>query len=366
MANSKDFDLSSYDYKLPPELIASRPAVPRESAKLLIYHQPTNRMMEALVGDLPQILKQYFPSKLPRLVLNNSRVVPARILGHKFKGSAKVELLVASFTPNREGQISCLVKSNFTKKVGDIFELPAWSGHSVLATIESRDGEHQFWIRFNLPNGLELMTYFEQQAMVPIPSYLGRAQSDDQDRQDYQTFFAKHPGAVAAPTAGLHFTASLLQQLDQLQVPRSEVTLHVGPGTFRPVQVEDIRLHQIHREEYFVPAAVAQDLWHDRDHLLAVGTTSLRVLESYRRQYWPLRLGDRAVEYRGSTELYLYPGQEVLPLKGLWTNFHLPKSTLLMLLGSLLPREKVLELYHFAIEKKYRFYSYGDACLFLF
>lgn len=335
-----DLKLESYFYDLPEELIAERPVEGRHHSRLLIYDEKSDTITHATFKDLPK----FMPEKAT-LVMNQSRVFPCRLLGSKSTG-AKVEVLLLRAHPNEDGDFPALVRTGSKKKVGDLYQFAG----GLNATIYQCLPNGTFLLRFNREVTSELL---EEVALVPIPPYIREGVSDKRDLTDYQTVYAKEVGSVAAPTAGLHFTDELFSELENKGIARKFVTLHVGIGTFAPVKSEVITDHQMHFEEFFV----------DRDNLegikkarktVAVGTTTLRVLESiYGSDY-------RAGELK-STNIFLHPGVPVHSIDGLITNFHLPRSTLLMLVSALIGREKTLELYKEAVNEGYRFFSYGDA-----
>lgn len=347
--NSLDLQLDSYNYDLPASSIADRPSPGRHTSKLLVYKAKSQQIIHATFSDLPQYL-----SADTTLVMNRSKVFPCRLVGHKASGG-KAEVFILSLEA-KNGIYPCLVKMSRKKRLGDkIFFEGNLEGE--IATIGEKDEEGLFGVRFNT-SSLEVI--LQEVGKIPIPPYIRGGESDSKDLEDYQTVYSKEVGSVAAPTAGLHFTPELLKTLEEKGVTRAEVTLHVGMGTFAPVKTDNILEHRMHSERYFV----------DQDNLnkikkaskrVAVGTTSLRVLES------SIGEGDFPLEADKlyQTEIFIYPGKEVRSISGLITNFHLPKSTLLMLVSSLIGREKCLELYRLAVSEGYRFFSYGDAMLIL-
>jgi S-adenosylmethionine:tRNA ribosyltransferase-isomerase len=261
-----------------------------------------------------------------------------------------------------------MIRSNHKKKIGDEFLL---SPSPIIATIQKVESDGQFKVSFNISE-TELRDFFFREGLIPIPPYIRQGESDSQDKKDYQTVFAgdedKQLGSVAAPTAGLHFDQQLLHSLKEKGHETAFVTLHVGLGTFLPVKNESILQHDMHEEAYFIDdnnLTKIQKAYEEKQNIIAVGTTSLRVLESsYSLQKMKIELGSHSI--MNKTKIFLYPGKKVSSINGLITNFHLPKSTLLMLVSSLIGREKTLELYEMAIAEKYRFFSYGDAmCILL-
>lgn len=345
--NSEDLLLSSYHYDLPEELIAQRPA---EESRLLVYHAQTGQVVHERFSQIGK----YLPSDT-MLVFNRSRVFPSRLRGHKESGGA-AELFLLSLDKNSEGAYPVLIKTTSKKKLGTVLTFP----HALQATITKVNPDGTFGVEFNIA---DVKTYFNQYAHVPIPSYIRNGVSDEQDKKDYQTIYAKEEGSVAAPTAGLHFKGNHLLELEKSGVETASVILHVGIGTFRPVKAENILDHEMHSENYFVDEENTQKLnqayrqrQQGKKKIFAVGTTSLRTLESiYGKSIAPNEMY--------STNIFLHPGVEVKSIDGLLTNFHLPESSLLMLVSSLIGRKKTLELYAIAIKERYRFFSYGDAML---
>jgi S-adenosylmethionine:tRNA ribosyltransferase-isomerase len=341
----KDWELSSYDYHLPPELIAARPVEGRVGSRLLVHDIPG----EATTHTHFHQLREHLPARCT-LVLNRSRVFPCRLLGNKTSGG-ECEAFVLSLLPQGDCY-QVLLRAGGKRKVGEEF----FFGELKLQLAELGD-EGTFWVRPNLAPAA-FLSFLEVHAGIPIPPYIRNGVADEQDRRDYQTVYAEESGSVAAPTAGLHFTPELLEQLKAAGHRIAYVTLHVGLGTFRPVKSDDIREHHMHGENYTVDTASAALI--REGNLVAVGTTSLRVLEScWRESGFEFPANG---EYR-ETRIFIHPGKPVRSIVGLITNFHLPQSSLLMLVSALAGREKTLALYAEAIAKKYRFFSYGDAML---
>jgi S-adenosylmethionine:tRNA ribosyltransferase-isomerase len=351
-----DLLVKNYSYELPEELIAQRPASPRDSSKLLVYNQKTGEISH----DTFKNIAQYLPEK-SCLIHNNSRVFPCRLQAKKSTGGS-AEIFLLSLKPNSEGHFPCLIKSSSKKKLEDVYSILSRTGDSLgemKLTGKGEDGT--FFIKPLRDENLNELVYGE--GKVPIPPYIRKGESDEQDLLDYQTLYAgskrEEEGSVAAPTAGLHFTENVFKDLESKNIQRRNVTLHVGLGTFRPVKSETLKEHTMHAENFFV----SRDQWEDiikAPYRIAVGTTSLRVLESL----WKVK--DTPVwEEMKETSIFLHPGVEVQSIDALLTNFHLPESTLLMLVSSLIGREKTLELYEIAVKEKYRFFSYGDAMLIL-
>lgn len=342
--NSKDFELSSYNFDLPTELIAQRP---ESKSRLLIYKIQT----QEVIHDYFDNIATYLPADT-LLVFNQSKVFPSRLKGFK-KSGGKAELFLLSLA-SENFCYKALIKTRSKKRIGDRF----YFDQALEAQIESIDTDGTFGVSFNIEN---LREYLDQYAKIPIPPYIRNGESDEEDRRAYQTVFARHEGSVAAPTAGLHFKDHLLLDLKKSGINSAFVTLHVGLGTFRPVATSNILDHQMHAESFFIDQ-VNLDLIlnqkNQRRSLIAVGTTSLRVLESIHDKKI-----DPDKEY--ATNIFLHPGKEIQSVDGLVTNFHLPQSSLLMLVSTLIGREKTLELYQLAIKEKYRFFSYGDGMLIL-
>ena len=348
--------LSTYDYALPDALIAKEPLPIRDGARLMVLERQTQRIFHEHIRDLPQRLKSG-----DCLVLNNSRVLPARLFGIRTATGGKWEGLYLNSTATGLwrliGQTRGYLRPNesisVTNAAGEVLEL-------TLIEKEA-DGVGQFAVS-RAESAIDVLPNF---GTVPLPPYMKRKQASESDRDRYQTTYARHPGSVAAPTAGLHFTPELLDACQRGGIRRAEVTLHVGPGTFRPVSVEDISAHRMHSEWCELSGLAAATLNQtrlDSGRIVAVGTTSLRTLESARRACGT----DAAAsvrEWKGETDLFVYPPYTFHSADVLLTNFHLPKSTLLMLVAAFGGTDFVLDAYRTAIEERYRFYSYGDAML---
>ncbi len=346
-----DHLLKSYSYELPAELIAQRPCEPRDHSRLLVYKEETDEIIHSHFYELDQFLP-----KGAKLVLNNSKVFPCRLLGTKETGG-KVEVFLLAKVPDDQGLYPCLIKSNGKKHIGD----KVFFSEDLWAQIVEAPGVGGY--KISVSNQELLDKILEDQAKIPIPPYIRGGESDELDKLHYQTIYAgegqKEEGSVAAPTAGLHFTQAVFKKLEDKAITKNFVTLHVGLGTFLPVKTDDIREHTMHSEHYFVSPNDWQGIL-DSEFRVAVGTTSLRVLESL----WPSRHDYQPGEMK-DTSIFLHPGVHVQSIQALLTNFHLPESTLLMLVSSLIGRDKTLALYREAVEQKYRFFSYGDAMLIL-
>lgn len=341
-----------FDYDLPQELIALRPAEPRESARLLILDDDVpGGLKDAYIADFPDLLRAG-----DLLVLNDTRVIPARVFGQKESGGL-VEILVERLVDTQSAW--CHVRASKSPKIGGCLDMEG----GVRLTVAARD-EGLFLLQL-VPETTEtdFLGWLKRAGHMPLPPYIDRA-DDAADRADYQTVFARRDGAVAAPTASLHLTASLLAQIAARGVETTFVTLHVGAGTFQPVRVTDISAHKMHREWLDVPAAAADAIKAARargGRVVCVGTTAVRALETAARAHPEAAARREVGAYQGDTSLFLYPGQPTYVVDALLTNFHLPQSTLLMLVSALAGRERMLAAYEHAVARGYRFFSYGDA-----
>lgn len=341
-----DFELSSYDFDLPPELIADRPVPDRHSSKLLIYDEAKDEIIHSTFRDLPKFLPEH-----STLVFNRSRVFPCRLQGKKSSGGEAEVFLLSLIQVG--GLYPAMIRASGKRKVGDTFVVG-----DLGVTLERVIGDGTFLVSTSLPHE-ELLPVLEKVGKIPIPPYIRGGESDEEDKKTYQTVFAKETGSVAAPTAGLHFSEHLLGELKAHGHELATVTLHVGAGTFAPVKSENILEHKMHEELYTIDQENLQKINRARFRI-AVGTTTLRTLESA----WQ---NDQVVFDpkcgMSATSIFLHPGKEVHSIDSLITNFHLPKSSLLMLVSALIGREKVLKIYREAIEHRYRFFSYGDGML---
>jgi S-adenosylmethionine:tRNA ribosyltransferase-isomerase len=325
--------LAEFDYALPEELIAQRPAPERAASRLLRLDAASGRLEDLSFGDLPSLV-----GRRDTLVLNDTRVIKARLLGAKASGG-RIELFVERVTGAREAL--ALIRSAHAPRPGG--ELRVGDGARV--TVVGRE-EDLYRVRF----AEDVHAVLERCGAVPLPPYIRHA-PDAADAERYQTVYARQPGAVAAPTAGLHFDRAMLEAVAARGARIAHVTLHVGAGTFQPVRAEDIDGHRMHKEHYEVPRETMDALAGRR--VLAVGTTSLRALES----------AALTGQLRGETDLFIRPGFQFLLADRLLTNFHLPKSSLLMLAAAFAGLENIRRAYAHAIAKRYRFFSYGDAML---
>jgi S-adenosylmethionine:tRNA ribosyltransferase-isomerase len=333
--------IEDFDYELPKELIAQSPALERDKSRLMVLPRGAGDIRHGIFSDLPQYLR---PGDV--MVINDAKVVPSRLIGTKATGG-RIEALVLRRIG--EGRYEALVKGKSAPGTEVIFT------RELHAAVEEDLGGGKKVIRFSLPDAEDAV---REAASMPLPPYIDPSGRDaDRDRERYQTVYAARPGAVAAPTAGLHFTENLLSKIKEQGVSVVSVTLQVGPGTFMPVREEVIERHKMEEEEYTVPEetsdAVNRALAEGR-RVIAVGTTSARTLESAFRdgRVWP---GE------ARTRLFIYPGYEFKAIRAIVTNFHLPKSTLLMLICAFAGRDKTLSAYKEAVRAGYRFYSYGDA-----
>ena len=336
-----------FDFELPVERIALRPARPRDAARMLIVRE-SGPFEDRGVRDLPQMLRAG-----DVLVFNDTRVIPAQLEGRR--GDAKIGATLHKRIDLRRWQ--AFVRNAKRLRPGNVAEF----GGGVTAVAEERLADGSFVLFFEGEEPVEVL--LERAGRMPLPPYIaGKRDTDEQDRLDYQTMFAAEDGAVAAPTAALHFTPELIAALDAAGIGRETLTLHVGAGTFLPVKADDTADHAMHSEWGRVERDVADRLNAARKaggRLIAVGTTSLRLLES--------ATGDDGMigEFSGDTDIFITPGYQFRAVDGLMTNFHLPKSTLVMLVSALMGRERMLSAYRYAIENEYRFYSYGDSSLLL-
>jgi len=334
--------LSDFYYPLPAELIAQQPLAQRSASRLLCVDRRSGRLSDRNFSDLPALLN---PGDL--LVFNNTRVIPARLYAHKASGG-RVEILVERLLNQRQ----CLaqVRASKSPKVGG--KLVLEDGSELL--VQARQ-EGFYQLRSDTADLMELMQNFGH---VPLPPYITRA-DNDADRQRYQTVFAESPGAVAAPTAGLHFDRALLESLKNAGIQSTTVTLHVGAGTFQPVRVERIEDHQMHAEWLEVSQAACDAIAAARERggrVVAVGTTAVRSLETAAQ-------GGSLQPYSGDSRIFIYPPYRFRVVDAMITNFHLPESTLLMLVSAFAGHAHILAAYRHAVAQGYRFFSYGDATL---
>src|SRR5271157_383261 len=359
--------LDEFDYELPPELIAQRPLVPRDVSRMMVLEREAVTFRDEAFRDLPQILD---PGDL--LVFNNTKVFPARLLGRR--RGLRSQSISKGNPAAREflrGEVELLLTR---QESGDVWEGLVHPGRKVRTgeVLLFGEGELQAEVIGRGDYGVRRVRLRARQGTiedaidrlghVPLPPYIRRA-DEAQDRETYQTIYAKVRGAVAAPTAGFHFTEGVIEALRQRQIETCEITLHVGLGTFQPVRVDRVEDHKMEAERYEISEVAAVALnraLEQQRRIIAVGTTSVRTLE-----HVALERGGRIEPGRGETSLFMYPGFKFRVIRGLLTNFHLPRSTLLMLVCAMAGRDLTLRAYSHAVQQRYRFYSYGDCMLVL-
>ena len=336
-----------FDFHLPPERIALRPVRPRDVARMLVVC-PDGPFEDAGVRDLPRLLRRG-----DVLVFNDTRVIPAQLEGRR--GEARIGATLHKRIDLRRWK--AFIRNAKRLRPGDEIEF----GGGVKASAEERHSDGSWTLAFAGEEPVEVL--LERAGTMPLPPYIaGKRETDEADREDYQTMFAAEDGAVAAPTAALHFTPELVAALDDAEIGRETLTLHVGAGTFLPVKAEDTDDHAMHSEWGRIEADVAARLNAVRSEggrIIAVGTTSLRLLESAADEQGTIH------PFAGDTAIFIMPGYKFRAIDGLMTNFHLPKSTLFMLVSALMGRERMQAAYAHAIGREYRFYSYGDSSLLL-
>ena len=339
-------DVDLFDFDLPKDLIAAHPASPRDAARLLDLSDAT-ALTDRIVRDLPDILR---PGDV--MISNDTRVIPARLRGKR--GLANIEV-----TLHKQEGVSdwrAFAKPAKKLKIGDVFVI----ADDFQAEIIGKGDAGEVGLRFNV-QGAALIAALEKYGIMPLPPYIKRGKTgNERDREDYQTIFARRDGAVAAPTAGLHFTDRVLNALDEMGVIRKTLTLHVGAGTFLPVSAHHTEDHKMHAEWGEITPEVADEVNRARragGRLLCVGTTSLRLIESAAQEDGIL------APFKGETDIFITPGYRFKAADMLMTNFHLPRSTLFMLVSAFSGLGRMQAAYAHAIARKYRFYSYGDACL---
>ena len=335
-----------FDFDLPPENIALRPARPRDAARLLLVPGSAGALGDFHVRDLPELLRAG-----DVLVFNDTRVIPAQLEGRR--GEAKIGATLHKRIDLRRWQ--AFIRNAKRLRTNDVVDF----GQGVTALAEERLPDGSWVLAFQGDEPVELL--LERAGRMPLPPYIaGKRPTDEADRQDYQTMFAQKEGAVAAPTAALHFTPELLQRLSERGIGHETLTLHVGAGTFLPVKADETADHQMHAEWGRIDAATAERLNKARasgGRVIAVGTTSLRLLESATGE-------DKVIRpFEGDTAIFITPGYTFRAIDGLMTNFHLPRSTLFMLVSALMGLDRMQSAYAHAISEEYRFYSYGDASL---
>jgi S-adenosylmethionine:tRNA ribosyltransferase-isomerase len=366
--------VSAFDYHLPEELIAKQPPADRADARMLHFQRQSGELLDRSFREFPELLR---PDDL--LVLNNSRVLPARLFGHRSGSRAqrlsaenpaareflrgKVEVLLTRQASASPQQWDALVHPGRKLGVGERVyfggEASAQS-HDLAAQIVDRGAFGERRLRFDPVS--DFFATLNRIGHIPLPPYIDRPDTPE-DREQYQTVYAKPPGSVAAPTAGLHFTSEILEGVRQRGIEIVEVTLHVGLGTFQPMREEVVEANKLHREWYEISAEAAERIQRARDarrRIVAVGTTSVRTLE-YAAQH---KKNGRIVAQNGEADIFIYPEFDFRVVGAMLTNFHLPKSTLIMLVSAFAGREQTLAAYEHAVRQRYRFYSYGD-CMFV-
>lgn len=342
--------LDDFNYNLPEELIAKYPTKKRDEAKMLVVDKITGDMVHKHFYDFIDYLN---PNDV--LILNNTKVIPARLLGKKETG-ANIEIFLTRYLGNNDWQ--AIIRNSKRLKDGDIVTIS-----DILKVLIKKKSEANN--DGNIPEHLVELIYsngsmeeiLNKTGKIPLPPYIQR-EVEEKDKEDYQTVYAKVSGSVAAPTAGLHFTSEILEKIEKKGIKIAYVTLNVGLGTFLPVKTNDINNHKMHTESYFIPKETADIINNKKGSLVAIGTTSLRCLEANFKKYGKIKEG------YDETDIFIYPPYDFKVVDKLLTNFHLPKSTLLMLVSAFSSREIILSAYNEAIKNNYRFFSYGD-CTFL-
>jgi S-adenosylmethionine:tRNA ribosyltransferase-isomerase len=340
-------NVSDYNYQLPPELIAQFPPAKRTDSRLLVMN--SNGDLDD--RQLPHIVDQLTAGDL--LVLNDTKVIPARLFGRKETGG-KVEVLLERISGDR--QLLAQIRSSKAPRISQILFVDGDSAARLTVT-----GRQDNFFELSADVDGDLCDWFEKVGHMPLPPYIERADLQE-DQSRYQTVFAQHQGAVAAPTAGLHYDQALLDRIKAKGINIETITLHVGAGTYQPVRVDTIAKHKMHSERIQVSEQVCQSILATKasgSRIIAVGTTVVRSLESAARQSTKALIEP----YSGETDIFIYPGFDFKVVDVLQTNFHLPQSTLLMLVSAFSGKEKVMNAYQHAIEQQYRFFSYGDAML---
>jgi S-adenosylmethionine:tRNA ribosyltransferase-isomerase len=366
--------VSDFNYHLPQELIAREPLLDRAAARMLHLKLGSLQFDDRTFTEFPDLLRSH-----DLLVVNNTRVIPARLFGHRSGSRAQpisqsnpaareylrgtVEVLLTKRISSSPNEWEALVHPGRKLGIGErIFfgQNTTEQSHELAAEVIGRGEFGERLIRFE-PVG-DFLSHLERIGHVPLPPYIDRP-DDPSDREQYQTVYARPAGSVAAPTAGLHFTPEILQRIRERGVEIAEITLHVGLGTFQPIRVEVVEKHKIHREQYSISTEAADAIRRAREdgrRIVAVGTTTVRTLEFAARQ----SADGTITAQSGEADLFIYPGFEFRVVGALLTNFHLPKSTLIMLVAAFAGRESVLAAYQHAVRQRYRFFSYGD-CMFV-
>ncbi len=349
------YSLEDYNYILPEDLIAHEPVVERDRSRLLTMDRQSGNIAHYIFNQLDTLLK---PSDV--LVINNTRVVPGRLVGKKDTGG-RVEVLIVNYasgrqSPSHRKHFDCMIKASKPARPGT----KLYFSENVQAVVTSRLDEYIHRLSFTYSG--EFADILEKIGKTPLPPYIKRDGHlpTDKDRSAYQTIYASQDGAIAAPTAGFHFTNDLMNRLKHKGIRVANITLHVGYGTFLPVRTHDIRNHRMHSEWFVIPPETASIITEAKKaghRVVAVGTTAVRTLEYAADEFGYVR------PQEGNCDLFIYPGYQFRVVDAMITNFHLPKSTLLMLVSAFTGREKILTAYTAAIQEQYRFYSYGDAMM---
>jgi len=346
------YHIQDYDYHLPRQLIAQTPAAKRDQSRLLVYNRQTKMIKHAQFNNLIDYLDSG-----DLIVVNNTRVIPARLLGKKETGG-KIEVFVLDYNQAVMGKVDghfrceCMIRSSKAPKAGSRIYFSSHDQALVLNAPKNGRCEIQFLCD-------DFLDFLNKTGKTPLPPYIQRT-ADHSDKNRYQTIYAKKNGAVAAPTAGLHFTNQLLEKIKTMGIPIVPITLHVGYGTFMPVRVTDIRQHKMHEEYIEISTQTAQMIQkakNNNQRIIVVGTTGVRTLE------YVYQLKKEIVPFMGYCDCFIYPPYSFQVVDALITNFHLPQSTLLMMIAAFVGRQEILSVYQTAIAEKYRFFSYGDAMM---
>ena len=345
-----------FDFDLPPERIALRPIAPRDAARLLVVDPHATRQLEdRMIRDLPEILRRG-----DLLIVNDTKVIPARLEGLRRRGQAEAKIEILLHRRESEERWRAFARPAKKLKTGDVVAFGETGETPLEAEVLGEPSEGEILLAFSL-SGAALDQAIERLGQMPLPPYIvGKRPADDSDRRDYQTLFARARGAIAAPTASLHFTPALVAAIRARGVEMASVTLHVGAGTFLPVKAENTDAHHMHAEWGHVSREAADAINTARargGRVIAVGTTTLRLVEAAARPDGTL------MAFAGETDIFITPGYRFRAVDLLLTNFHLPKSTLFMLVSAFSGLDMMKKAYRHAIAEKYRFYSYGDACL---
>jgi S-adenosylmethionine:tRNA ribosyltransferase-isomerase len=349
------FNVDDYNYVLPEELIAEFPKENRDSSRMLVLDRSSK---EFDIKQFKSIVDYFNPNDC--IVINNTKVLKARLLGLKEGNGAKIEAMLIAPSKDSEKKWNCFIKPGKRVRSGTrvLLQSSSISDNSAEEwyTVLEHKQDGSYMIELDSDN---VDSVFDKYGNIPLPPYIKR-KAEKSDETRYQTVYSKKPGAVAAPTAGLHFTTEILEKIQSKGVKKAEVTLHVGAGTFQPVSVANIKDHKMHSEEFFLSDEAAElinETKRNGGRVFAVGTTSIRVLETVAQDNGEVKPG------YGWTDIFIHPPQRPKVVDCVLTNFHLPKSTLIMLISTFTSKEKIFEAYRYAIENKMRFYSYGDCML---